>query len=367
MQHEQFGLRNSMFKKLSVCTDGPQKRDAIRRRIGDVFELTFLDLDEIQSAPLQPQLLFDINFSDSPRLLNLKEWLNGKPQGGKVVFVTDKASHIQAIQAKALGATDVVHRPLNAGVLMKKLLGSLDAILRDGLLSPIKNSPGVGAALDALHGIFSTACLGALLDPAAINSAGESIVGHIEEHGLRSWIDTVRRHHGQTYQHCLLVTGVAVAFGQHLGLSQADRRRLSFAGMLHDIGKARVPIEILEKPTALNDDEMAVMRKHPEFGLETLKNTAGLSPDMLDVVIHHHEYLDGSGYPRGLSGGEISDFVRIATICDVFGALLERRAYKTPLRGDVAYQMLLDMGPRLDKDLLREFRFAAALRLEECA
>lgn len=356
-----------MFKKLSVCTDTPQKRDAIRRRIGDVFELSFLDLDEIHAAPLQPQLLFDVDFSDSPRLLNLKQWLNRKPKDGKVVFVTDKASHIQAIQAKALGATDVVHHPLNAGVLMKKLLASRDAILRDGLLDPIKGSPGVGAALDALHGIFSSACLGAPLDPAAINSAGESIVGRIEEHGLRSWIDTVRRHHSQTYQHCLLVTGVAVAFGQHLGLSQADRRRLSFAGMLHDIGKARVPIEILEKPTALSDDEMAVMRRHPEFGLETLKHAAGLSPDMLDVVIHHHEYLDGSGYPHGLSNREIFDFVRIATICDVFGALLERRAYKTPLRGDVAYQVLLDMGPKLDKDLVREFRFASALRLEECA
>jgi putative nucleotidyltransferase with HDIG domain len=354
-----------MFKKLSVCTDTPQKRDAIRRRIGDVFELTFLDLDEIHAAPLQPQLLFDVNFSDSPRLINLKQWLNGQPKGGKVVFVTDKASHIQAIQAKALGATDVVHHPLNAGVLMKKLLASRDAILRDGLLDPIKDSPGVGAALDALHGIFSTACLGAPLDAAAINSAGESIIGHIEEHGLRSWIKIVRRHHSQTYQHCLLVTGVAVAFGQHLGFSVPDRRRLSFAAMLHDIGKARVPIDILEKPTALSEEEMTIMRMHPEFGLETLKSTEGLSPDMLDVVIHHHEYLDGSGYPHGLSGNEISDFVRIATICDTFGALLERRAYKPPIPGDVAYQMLLDMGPKLDKDLMREFRFAAALRFEE--
>ena len=88
---------------------------------------------------------------------------------------------------------------------------------------------------------------------------------------------------------------------------------------------------------------------------------------MIDIVIHHHEYLDGSGYPHGLSGSEISDFVRVATICDVFGALLERRAYKAPIRGDIAYQMLLDMGPKLDKDLVRAFSFASALRLEECA
>ncbi len=134
--------------------------------------------------------------------------------------------------------------------------------------------------------------------------------------------------------------------------------------MVHDIGKVRVPIAILEKPTALVEHEMAVLRKHPEFGLEALKDTPGLSRDMLDIVIHHHEYLDGSGYPHGLSAREIPDFVRIATICDVFGALLERRAYKAPIRGDIAYQMLLEMGPKLDKDLVREFRFASALRLE---
>ena len=88
-------------------------------------------------------------------------------------------------------------------------------------------------------------------------------------------------------------------------------------------------------------------------------------------VTHHgvtiedpYAWLRDPGYPHGLSAREIPDFVRIATICDVFGALLERRAYKAPIRGDIAYQMLLDMGPKLDKDLVREFHVAAALRLE---
>jgi putative nucleotidyltransferase with HDIG domain len=356
-----------MINKLSIFTDAVPKGEVIRRLLDGIFELTFVDLDYIQAAELQPYLLFDINFTDSQRLLELKEWLDRKPKDGKVVFVTDKASHVQAIQAQALGATDIVHRPLDANELVEKLLDDFDSISSDDPENLIKQCPGIGTALDALHNIFSSACLDTPLDLAAINTAGESIIGHIEERGLRSWIDTVRRHHSQTYQHCLLVTGVAVAFGQHLGLSQADRHRLSFAGMVHDIGKARVPIAILEKQTPLSGDEMAVLRKHPEFGLEALKSTSALSQDMLDIVIHHHEYLDGSGYPHGLSASEISDFVRIATICDVFGALLERRAYKPPIHGDIAYQMLLEMGPKLDKDLVREFRFASALRLEECA
>ena len=353
-----------MTSRLSVFTDAARKRDAIRRGLNGYFELEFLELEEVANVPLQPHLLFDVDFKHSPRLLELKERLKAKPKGGRVFFVVDKLSRLQAIQAQALGATDLVYHPLDPNVLARKLSGGTFAIAKD---DPVRGAAGVGPALDALHHVFSSACLGAPLDAAAINSAGESIVGHIEENGLKSWIDTVRRHHSQTYQHCLLVTGVAVAFGQQLGFSQADRNRLSFAGMIHDIGKARVPIAILEKPTPLSRNEMDVLKKHPEFGLEMIKNVPGLNSDMIDIVIHHHEYLDGSGYPHGLSAGEISDFVRVATICDVFGALLERRAYKEPLRGDVAYQMLLDMGPKLDGDLVRAFKFASALRLQDGA
>jgi HD-GYP domain-containing protein (c-di-GMP phosphodiesterase class II) len=163
----------------------------------------------------------------------------------------------------------------------------------------------------------------------------------------------------------LIVTGVAVAFAQHLGLSRNDQLRLSFGAMLHDIGKARIPVAILEKPSSLTDDEKEMMSKHPEYGLEALKTTPGLKSELLDIVMHHHEYLDGSGYPHGLRGTEISDLVRIMTICDVFGALLERRAYKSPLGADAAYQMLVDMGGKLDRDLVREFGFAKSLRFND--
>lgn len=350
-----------MSQRLSVVTDTAPKRDVIRRELGGAFELEFLELDHLPGALGEPCLLFDVDLRDNRRLLDLRDVLSRKPKATRTIFITDKASHQQAIQAQALGASDVVHHPLDPAALAGRVANGFDPSLSE---DPIKDYVGVGPALEALHGIFSTACLGTPLDITTITGAGEQIVGHIEERGLRHWIETVRRHHSQTYQHCLLVTGVAVAFGQHLGFSQADRNRLAFAGMLHDIGKARVPIALLEKPAPLTDAEAAVLRRHPELGVDTLKNTTGLEPQMLDVVLHHHEYLDGSGYPHGLSGDEISDFVRIATICDVFGALIERRAYKPPIRGDIAYQMLLDMGPRLDQDFVRAFRFASALRLK---
>jgi HD domain len=159
-------------------------------------------------------------------------------------------------------------------------------------------------------------------------------------------------------------TGVAVAFGRHLGFSSEDKQRLAFAGLLHDIGKAGVPVAILEKPSPLGGEEVAAMRQHPLLGFEVLRRMRGLDPEMLNMVVHHHEYLDGSGYPHGLEGRELSDLVRMMTIADVFGALIERRAYKAPLSFDAAYQILENMGPRLDADLVREFRPFARARIK---
>ena len=106
------------------------------------------------------------------------------------------------------------------------------------------------------------------------------------------------------------------------------------------------------------------MQKHPQYGLDALKSTSGIDQEMTDMVLHHHEYLDGSGYPHGLQRNEISDFVRMITISDIFAALVEKREYRPPMHSRAAYQILLDMDPKLDKDLVREFNFVSNLRLQ---
>src|SRR5262249_8853751 len=137
--------------------------------------------------------------------------------------------------------------------------------------------------------------------------------------------------------------------------SAADRQRLAFAGLLHDIGKSKIPLAILEKPGPLDKDEIEIMKRHPQLGYDSLQTMPGLDAAMLDMAVHHHEYLDGSGYPHGIAGSEVSDLVRLMTISDIFGALIERRSYKPPMSGERAYQVLLDMNNKLDKDLVHEF------------
>jgi putative nucleotidyltransferase with HDIG domain len=156
--------------------------------------------------------------------------------------------------------------------------------------------------------------------------------------------------------HCLFVTGFAVAFAQHLGMREDDQRRMVRAALLHDVGKAFVPVTILDKPGKLTDDEMRVMRMHPRLGYDALAAEGGFPPEMLDVVLHHHELLDGTGYPNGLRGDQISDIVRLTTIVDIHSALVEKRTYRLPYTHANAYAIMEGMEGKLDKHLLQAFR-----------
>jgi putative nucleotidyltransferase with HDIG domain len=349
--------------RISVISDSVDRAEEISRQLAGVFATQSFARDGLSGAAPAKYTIVDIDLEDSSRLLDLKLWLELRPRHGKAVFVVGHGVRLQAVQAYAIGATDLVDRPADRKSLLAALLGDIGVLAGDPAELPIGNSDGISAGVGALQRIFASAVSGVPVDLNMVESAGETVVSHIEAEGLARWIDVVRHHHSLTYQHCLLVTGVAVTFGRQLGFSNADKRRLAFAGLLHDIGKARIPVALLEKPSPLEGEEIAAMRQHALLGLEALQGVPGLDPDMLDMVVHHHEYLDGSGYPHGLAGSELSDLVRLITIADVFGALIERRAYKAPLSSEAAYQILENMGPKLDTDLVREFRPFARARV----
>ena len=113
---------------------------------------------------------------------------------------------------------------------------------------------------------------------------------------------------------------------------------------------------ILDKPGKLSDEELSVMRKHPRLGYEALAAEGGFPPEMLDVVLHHHELLDGTGYPHGLRGDQISDIVRLLTIVDIHAALVEKRAYRLPFTHAEAFTTMERMDGKLDPHLLHAFR-----------
>ena len=168
-------------------------------------------------------------------------------------------------------------------------------------------------------------------------------------------LDAISANQDSTIQHCATVSTVAMAFGGVLGLGPADMERLFLAAFFHDIGKSAVPAYLIDKPDRLTPEEITYVRAHVTAGYDILRRFPETAGEIADVALHHHEMLDGSGYPNGLAGNEISDLIRLVTICDVFTALIEKRAYKAPMAPAKAYAILRDMGPKLDQDLVRVF------------
>lgn len=143
-----------------------------------------------------------------------------------------------------------------------------------------------------------------------------------------------------SYTHSINVSILAVILGKHLGMDRDSLRDLGIAGLFHDIGKARIPESILNKPGKLNESEFAVMKSHPLEGFKLLHGKPDLNPEVLRAVVEHHERTDGTGYPRGLKEAEIGRFSRIISVVDVYDALTSRRVYKEPMAPAKALGMM---------------------------
>lgn len=129
------------------------------------------------------------------------------------------------------------------------------------------------------------------------------------------------------YVHSMNVTLICASFASWLNLSQADMQQLLLAAILHDIGKLKIPYDIIHKPTALTDQEFKMIRQHPVLGYNMVKDM-DLDHRILDAILMHHERCDGSGYPRQLTSKEITSFPKIIAIADVFDAMTTNRSYR---------------------------------------
>lgn len=154
-------------------------------------------------------------------------------------------------------------------------------------------------------------------------------------------------HHEYTYLHCVNVGILAVSVGIKLNLNREELLCLGAAGILHDIGKKCIPLEILDKRGTLTDNEYDIMKNHPGLGYEILANAIELSSVTKVGVLEHHERYDGSGYPRGLRGEEITIFGRILAVADTYDAMTSDRAYRNAFSPSEAVEYLMGNGNKL--------------------
>ncbi|MFT4173554.1 MAG: HD-GYP domain-containing protein [Rhodocyclaceae bacterium] len=138
---------------------------------------------------------------------------------------------------------------------------------------------------------------------------------------------TIKNKDEYTFLHSVSVCTLMVAFCRTLGLDAETTRQAGLGGLLHDTGKALIPDEVLNKPGRLTDEEFAIIKQHPQLGYDILKQTAGIQEIPLGITLHHHERMDGQGYPAKLAAADISQLVRMSSIVDVYDAITSDRCY----------------------------------------
>jgi putative nucleotidyltransferase with HDIG domain len=341
-----------------LISDCPDRSRELAHRLGGNYACRMIGLYEEQTtaAPVSV-VITDVGFRHPTDIDRLRHLLS-QPSAvaAPIVALLRDNSHLERVQAVAVGATFLVP----ADVSVADICAALAPIIRSSIpgripttsLAPAHN---IEQARFQFGTIFSAATRGEHITRTIVDNATASAMAAIAEGGIRQWLDVVWTYDEATYQHCLLVTGLAAAFAASLQFARIDRENVTRAALLHDLGKAKIPLAILNKSESLTSEEMVIMRTHARIGYDLLRGQREYEPEILEVVLRHHELLDGSGYPDGLAGSQINDLVRLVTICDVYAALIERRAYKQAMNPASAFKILEKMEGKLEGVLVRAF------------
>jgi len=282
------------------------------------------------------------------------------------VFVIPSFSTDYADQLMKLGINYYLVAPVPGALLTSAVRAVRNRGVESGWLSlhpPLRDS--LAASLRSFKRGMDEVRSGEHIDISDITNTCAKIAASAEEASLSNWLTAIKDHHDYTYRHCMFVCGAIVHFAHAIGIREDDLTLLSVGGMLHDIGKARVSLQILDQPARLNNVEQVTMRGHPSHSRDIMASMEGLDPRVVAMAVHHHEKLDGTGYPDGLKGAAIDDLVRLTWIADVFSALIDERAYKPSMSYEEAFAKMESMKSHLDLEMLVRFKeFAMDYRPE---
>lgn len=301
-------------------------------------------------------IIVQINLADPVSLRHLREKMLLPERGTvPVLFLLDTFSRHEVVQANTLGASEYIAYPCPHDTFIT-ILGKLINQTVEESWTKLSHTQeaALKISLKVLEDTFKNAMKGEKISHEDLKQSSDLIIEATAKDGLTDWMNAIRDHHNYTYRHSMTVCGYLMAFGMHFGIKKTDLQMLSLGGILHDIGKSMVPLEILDKPEKLTADEWKIMRQHPENS-RTILSEGDWSKDTIDIAVHHHEKLDGTGYPDGLKGDQISDLARMAAIADVFSGLTEKRSYKAAMPPEKAIDIMLSMEGHLDIQLVKAF------------
>ncbi|MBD8492421.1 HD-GYP domain-containing protein [Pseudomonas syringae] len=213
-----------------------------------------------------------------------------------------------------------------------------------------------GRAKQAVMTMFAEAKMGRAMDMANVGLMVEEISSSIlrHPHALIS-LSRLKNSDEYTYMHSVAVCALMVALARRMGLSEEQVRDAGVAGLMHDVGKMLMDPDILNKPGRLTDEEFMAIKAHPEAGLKILQRNHEVITAVLDVCLHHHEKFDGSGYPHGLAGEQISLMARMGAVCDVYDAVTSDRPYKKAWEAAQAIREMASWKGHFDERIFQHF------------
>lgn len=211
------------------------------------------------------------------------------------------------------------------------------------------------SAKDQVQAMFQDARLGKAIDPATTVPIVRDITDSVARNpsALVS-VARLKTHDDYTYLHSVAVCALMSSVSRQLGFNEEQVFLAGTAGLMHDLGKAVVPLEILNKRGALSDAEFDIVKGHPFAGAELLKN-GGAAIEVQDVALHHHEKINGRGYPHALKNDEISVLARMGAVCDVYDAITSERAYKNAWDPAQAIAHMTKWEGHFDKEIFYAF------------
>ena len=176
-----------------------------------------------------------------------------------------------------------------------------------------------------------------------------------ENDALAVDISQLRTSDEYTFRHSVDVATIAMVIGKNMGLKHSELHDIGIAGLLHDMGKSKVPPEILNKPAKLTDAEFEVMKQHPTLGYRILQEKKDFKDIISVAVLQHHEKMNGRGYPMGVTRDKITPYARVLSVADVYDALVTNRPYKKSYSQRTAVDILMSMTDDLDVEVMRTF------------
>jgi len=344
---------------VTIVLDGDNHDTSFIELVQRYHSVKLVDINSLCMTAFQESLLVivQVNLNDPKTIRLLRHKMSTLEKGHvSVLFLLNGFNRREIVQANILGATDYVSYPCADDYFIRVMGKMINIVVEQAWseLSKLQES-ALKVSLKVVEKTFTNAAAGLEVAQEDVKDSCNLIIEAMGKDGLTDWMNAIRQHHNYTYRHSMMVCGYLTSFGMLLGIKKTDLQTLAVGGLLHDIGKSITPLEILDKPARLTPGEWKIMQEHAWDSGNILENNKW-DPAMIDIATHHHEKLDGSGYPHGLKGGEVSDLARMAAIADMFSGLIDKRSYKPAMPAEQAIEIMLDLTDELDIPLVKAFR-----------